>query len=159
MDQNQITEIIKANQALPYEEVKRKALESGLSDRQFEHAWRKAKINDSSLDHDARIAQIVTEMETLGKKSKNAQQWKDYFKSKGYMDDEADIGYVLAGIKIKANPFSSWYLPAMLAGVIILLTVLLPIPGFPRLLQGIITAIICFGTLYLFLYFSQFNDH
>ena len=103
----QIIEVIKANQHLPYDEVKRQAEEAGLSPEQFEESWKTAKL-DPSVDNDARVDEIITEMKTAGKESKTHAQWKEYLKNKGYYDDEVDLAYVLTDTKIKFNPLSTW---------------------------------------------------
>ncbi|MFC1730931.1 hypothetical protein ACFL6I_11410 [candidate division KSB1 bacterium] len=41
MNKEQITEIIKTNSKLPYEEVKKQALEAGIPEEEFDECWKK----------------------------------------------------------------------------------------------------------------------
>ena len=52
------------------------------------------------MNHDQRILEIQGEMNKLGKSSKTREEWKSYFRLRGYEVDEFDLGYALSAIKM-----------------------------------------------------------
>jgi len=159
MDIQPIIEVIKANQHLSYDEVKKQAIEVGLSAEQLEEAWREAKL-DPSVDNDRRVAEIEDEIRLRKRETKTLDEWKEYFKQKGYLDDEVDVAYVLTDVNIKSNPFSSWYEPVIIVGLITVFAVSFsPLPGIPIVLEAVMTALFTYGVLYLILFFSQFQNY
>lgn len=109
MEIQQIIDVIIANQHMSYDDVKKQATEAGLSSVQLDQAWREAKL-DASVDNDKRVADIIDEMRLAKKETKTIYEWKEYFKQKGYLDDEVDLAYVLADAKIEFSPFHPWIL-------------------------------------------------
>ena len=105
MDKAQIVDIIKNNPELPYEEVRRQSVEAGLSREDFDGAWVEANPDQKGIgDHDRRVKEIQKETKRLGKETKTREEWKTYFKAKGYLDDECDLAYVLEDAKINYGP-------------------------------------------------------
>lgn len=88
---------------MPYSQVKSQAKEAGLSSDEFEESWRVAKL-DKSVDNDKRVVEIKNEIKKALKSGKTLKEWKKYFMEKGYLDDEVDLGYVLADAKINYGP-------------------------------------------------------
>jgi hypothetical protein len=118
VDTNKIIDIIKAHQHMPYSQVKSQAKEAGLSSEEFEESWREAKL-DKSVDNDRRVIEIKNEIKKAKKSTKNLKDWKEYFMEKGYLDDEVDLGFVLADAKINYGPLP----PKVTVGLIIALAV------------------------------------
>jgi len=112
LEKNQIVDIIKSNPELPYEEVRRQSLEAGLSRVDFDGAWVEAHPEEKGVtENDRHVREIGDEINRVGVETKTREEWKTYFKAKGYGDDECDLGYILSGAKINYGPFSpKWML-------------------------------------------------
>jgi hypothetical protein len=112
MDNPKILDVIKANPELPYGEVRRQAMESGLSRVDFDMAWAEAYPEEKGLtEHDRKVREISDEVAHLGVDTKTHEAWKSYFKAKGCGDDECDLGLVLSGAKINYGPLKvKWML-------------------------------------------------
>jgi hypothetical protein len=78
------------------------------------------EIKNDGIDHDQRVREIQDEIKQIGKDTKSREEWKEYFKSKGYSDDECDLGYVLVDAKINYGP-----IPPIVSIVLILFLELL----------------------------------
>lgn len=125
MDKGPIINIIKGHPELPYEEVRRQAMEAGLTRGDFDNAWAEVHPEEKGItDNDRHVREIGAEINTLGVETKTREEWKAYFKAKGFGDDECDLGYVLSGAKINYGPFSPKW---MLLSVFLLSAVLLAI--------------------------------
>ena len=83
------------------------------------------EIKTDDLNHDQRVRKIQDEIRQTGKETKSRDEWKGYFKSKGYLDDECDLGYVLEDANISYGVFS----PKMNIIALILLGVLIIVIG------------------------------
>jgi len=112
LDNSQAISLIKTHPELPYEEVRRQAMDSGMSRIDFDGAWAEAYPEEKGLtEHDHKVSEIGAEIGRLGIDTKTREAWKAYFKAKGYGDDECDLGLVLSGAKINYGPLAAkWML-------------------------------------------------
>ena len=112
IEKAQIVDVIRQNPALPYEEVRSQALESGLSRVDFDGAWAEVHPEEKGMaENDHHVRSIGDEINRAGVETKTREEWKTVFKAKGFGDDECDLGYVLSGAKIDYGPFSpKWML-------------------------------------------------
>ncbi len=62
---------------------------------------------DNTLNHDERVKKISAVLKEYEKEAYSIDEWKQHFKSKGYTDDEIDLGYALTDAESIYNPSSS----------------------------------------------------
>ena len=95
MADNSVADIIKSHSDLSYDQAWDQACQAGVSLKDFDQAWVKIRGAQKVGEHDRRVQEIVKEIRKLGEETKTREEWKAYFKAKGYLDDECDLGYVL----------------------------------------------------------------
>jgi hypothetical protein len=149
MDKETILQIIQKHPEMSRKDIKSQALSAGISEADFDDAWYK---NDAYYaERNKNVVIIQREIENIGKNSKTRDEFKQYFKSKGFLDDECDLAYALAGIEIKIRPFSQRLKKLIVNSIIIIgIFVLTLILNFPNETLG---TILPFAFIFNFFYF------
>jgi len=105
MADNSIADTIKSHPDLSYDQAWDQACQAGVPLKDFDQAWVKVRGAQKVGEHDRRAQEIIEEIRKLGEETKTREEWKAYFKAKGYLDDECDLGYVLNYSKVDYGAF------------------------------------------------------
>jgi hypothetical protein len=106
MAETSIADTLRAYPDLSYDEAWGQACEAGVPLKDFDQAWVKVRGTQKVGEHDRRVQGVIEEIRKLGEETKTREEWKAYFKAKGYLDDECDMGYVLNYSKVDYGVFS-----------------------------------------------------
>ncbi len=72
-------------------------------------------------NHEQKVQEVASEIKRQGVTSKTREEWKAYFKNRDFLDDEVDIGFVVANAKIHTGPLE----PKLTLGLLSILALVL----------------------------------